>query len=267
MANFKKTISQASYALVALSASVSVSPVFALPIAGGAMTLNIDGSALASAFTHNDLPDRPSFYLEEYFNSEQAASRTSDQILTDHFISGTGQISGIGRKFAVNSSSATGLNIASNFTFDENDLTGTASGSIGLGGAMRFRINKSFIINPDTGEEEKNRAVTGYLSLEYDAESADAEAGHSGWTIFNHHTFRADVFNLDNVTTTLTANSLSLSGDLALAHGFDHMGGQTGVIVGDFNFQTTVVPVPAAVWLFASGLAGLFVSGKRNNRL
>lgn len=225
MNNYKKSISQASYALVALFASISVSPVFALPIAGGAMTLNIDGTALASAFTHNHLPDRSSFYLEEYFDSAQAASRTSDQMITDHIIPGTGQISGMGHQFTVNGSSATGSNIPSNFTFDPNDLAGTASGEIGLGGAMRFRINKPFVINPDTGEEETNRAVTGHLSLEYDADSVDKAAGHSGWTIFNHHTFRADVFNLDNVTTTLTGNSFTLSGDLALAHGFDHMGG------------------------------------------
>ncbi len=263
MNNYKNHISRASYSLIALFSSALISPVFALSISGGAMTLNIDGSALASAFTHNYLPDRPSFYLEEYFDSVQAVSRTPLQLVTDHIIPGTGKISGIGRQFTVNSSSTTGLNKATNFNFDPNDLEGTASGEIGLGGAMRFRLNKSFVINPETGEEETNRAITGYLSLEYDADSADPVAGHSGWTIFNHHSFRADVFNLDNVTTTQTGGAFTLSGKLALAHGFDHLGGKTGTIVGDFNFQTTVVPVPAAVWLFASGLAGLFVSRKR----
>ena len=231
---------------------------------GGQLTLNLDNTAFAGAFSHNHDPSRPSIYLEEYFNSAQAASRSSSDLLADHIIPGTGEISAIGREFLVNSSTVSGLNQATNFSFDASDLTGTASGAIGLGGAMRFRVNVPFTIS-GTGEEVGNRVISAFLSMDYDANRIDIAAGHSGWALVNHHTFTADVFSLDNVVTNLTANTLSLSGELSLASGFAHLGGVDGAVVGDFNFQTTVVPLPAAVWFFASGLAGLgFFRGRKH---
>jgi len=264
----KKLVSQIAVMLLAINSP----SVLASSVSGGGMTLNIDSELLAAAFHWNNDPTRPSAWLEEYFDSAQAASRTSDHLLTDHIIPGVDAISGIGREFTVNESSAIGLNgrnndVGNNFTFDANDLTGTATGVIGLGGAMRFRLNNPFFLNPETGEEEGNRAAIGYLSLEYDANRMDVAAGHSGWTIFNYNSYRADVLDLDNVLTTISGNSLTLSGDLSLAQGFVHMGGEFGSIVGDFSFQTTVVPVPAAVWLFASGLVGLFASGRTNKKV
>lgn len=262
MNHTNKRVLKVFYALMGVLAFGLASPTFALGVSGGGMTMNIDSTALAAAFTHDSDPNRPSFYLEEYFDSAQAASRTPSQLLTDHIIPGAGAISGIGRQFSVNGSSTSGLNRANDFSFSANDLTGTAMGAIGLGGAMRFRLDVPFSINPVTGEEEGNRTMTGYYSLEYDASRVDAVAGHSGWAVFNHHTFRARIFDLDNLLTNLTGNSLSLSGDLALASGFNHLGALHGAIIGDFSFQTTVVPVPAAVWLFASSIIGLFASRK-----
>jgi len=258
----KKLISQIAVMLL----TINTPSVLASSVSGGGMTLNIDSEQLAAAFTWDVDPSRPSFYVEEYFDATQAVSRTSAELLTDHIVAGTGEISGIGRQLAVNSVSTAGLNKANDFNFSANDLTGTATGAIGMGGAMRFRLNKSFSIDPVTGEEQGNRAITAYYTLEYDAIRADTESGRSGWAIFNHHSFRADIFDLSNISTTLTDDSLTLSGDLALAAGFNHMGGEFGSIIGDFSFQTTVVPVPAAVWLFASGLTGLFFSGRANRK-
>jgi len=259
----KKLVSQIAVMLLAVNST----PLLASSVNGGGMILNINSTDLAAAFTWDVDPDRPSFYVEEYFDSTQAASRTSAELLNDHIVAGAGEISGIGRQFTVNSSITTGLNKANDFSFDANDLTGTASGAIGLGGAMRFRLNKSFNVDPITGEEQGNRAITGYYTLEYDAIRADATVGRSGWAIFNHHSFRAGIFDLNNISTTLIGDSLTLSGDLSLAEGFDHMGGDFGSIVGDFSFQTTVVPIPAAVWLFASGLIGLGGVNRRKRHL
>jgi len=255
----KKRVSQIAIMLLIINSPSAL----ASSVSGGGMTLNIDSEQLAAAFTWDVDPDRPSFYVEEYFDATQAVSRTSAELLTDHIVAGTGEISGIGRQFTVNSSITTGLNKANDFSFAANDLTGTAAGAIGLGGAMRFRLNKSFSIDPVTGEEQGNRAITAYYTLEYDVIRADAESGRSGWAIFNHHSFRAGIFDLSNISTTLTDDSLTLSGDLVLAEGFDHMGGEFGSIIGDFSFQTTVVPVPAALWFFASGLLGLFANKRK----
>lgn len=228
--------------------SISVSPhISANSVLGGQMILNLNRDALAGAFTHNT-SERPAFYLEEYFDPAQAAGLTSAQILTDHIIPGTAEVNATGLQFSINGSTATAPNQVNNFTFNPGNLVGTASGKIGLGGAMRFRLDVPFRINSETNEEEGNRAIAAYLSLEYD----------SGWTIYNHHSFRAPVFDLVNVITTENDDILSMSGDMALGSGFGHMGGQVAAIIGDFSFTTTVVPIPAAMWLFASALSGLF---------
>lgn len=265
-----KPISHVYCTLMGLFFLFGATPASALGVSGGAMTINIDSTALTGAFTHNFDPSRPSFYLEEYFTAAQASSRTFLQIRDDHIIPGPLPIAGLGLQFDVNSSGNNVGNVNqnqdTNFSFDSSDLTGTAAGAIGLGGAMRFRLNKSFNIDPITGEETQNRAVTAFYSLEYDASKVDIAAGHSGWMMVNHHTFTADIFYLDNVITDLIGNTLSLSGDLALASGFNHLGAQHGAVIGDFSFQTTVVPVPAAIWLFFSAFVGLFATRKVANR-
>ena len=262
----KNYVSTFSFIFQTLLFLVFSSPVFASSIvSGGAMTLNIDSTALEAAFSY-DYSERPSFYVEEYFDAAQAASRTYSQLKSDHIVPGTGGISSTGLVFAVNGTTASGFNKANDFSFNANDLTATAEGAIGLGGAIRYRIDKSFSIHPDTGEEISNRALNGYMTLEYDASRAGS-TGYSGWVLYNHYDYRADIFDLVNVSTILTDNSLALTGDLALSSAFFHMGGTTGSIVGDFSFQTTVVPVPAAVWLFASGLAGLFVNQRKQKAL
>jgi len=260
----KNWVSQVSFIVSSLLVLTISFPVFASSVNGGGMTLNIDSTKLADAFNNEYDPNRPSFYVEEYFDATQALNRTDSQIINDHIISGTGIIPSTGLVFSVNGTSTTGLNKPTNFSFNSSDLTGSAAGQIGVGGAIRYRIDKDFRIDPVTGDEQGNRAINGYMTLEYDA--ARIGSGHSGWALFNHFSYRADVFDLDNVITVLTDETLTLTGDLALASGFNHMGGIQGAIVGDFNFQTTVVPVPAAVWLFASGLAGLFVSGRANKK-
>lgn len=258
--NYKK------YILITLFACNLTTSAFASSVAGGEMVFNLNNTAFASAFSHDD-SNRPSIYLEEYFNAAQAASRSPEELLTDHIVPGAGEVSATGLQLVVNSPVTSGFNIASDFTFDSNDLVGSATGNIGLGGAMRFRLDVPFNINPVTGEEEGNRTMTGYYSLEYDASRINGVAGHSGWAIFNHHTFRAEIFDLDNVVSQITANSLELSGDIALGSGFNHLGGQQGTIIGDFDFQTSVVPVPAAVWFFISGLTGLFITKRTSNKV
>jgi len=254
----KKLVSQTAIALLTISSF----PSFASGVSGGAMTINFDSTALAGAFSHDTDPTRPAFYLEEYFDSSSYKDLSIDQLLTTHFIAGTGEISGIGRTLAVNGAVVSGRNKATTFSFDSSDLKGTASGAIGLGGAFRYRIDAPFSIQD--GEEAGNRTLIGDFTLEYN-ESREIN-GHSGWALFNHVSWRANVFDLDNVVVSQINDTFQLVGNLALGEGFDHLGGSTGAIIGDFSFQTTVVPVPAAVWFFATGLLGLFASnkGKRN---
>lgn len=247
----------------------------AATVAGGSLTLNLDRNALITNIPLDTFPDtptagfqiccRPSIYLEEFFDSAAAASRTFAQIRDDNtpdlYDLTSDEIPATGLQFAVNAPQVTNLagriNQPTNFTFDRSNILGTATGNIGLGGVMRFRIDTP---------PPNNRVMLGDMSLEYHPELEGATPGRSGWLLVNHVGFTADAFELFDVSTLLTGNSLTLNGSLGFGWGFDHLGAGTAraaqTRIGTFSLQTTVVPVPAAVWLFAGGLAGLFASGR-----
>lgn len=249
--------------LVFLAASVAFLPATATAatVSGGALTLNLDRDKLAAAFSFDATP-APSMYLEEFFDAQAAAVRTSTQLLNDDLVPGTGEIPATGLGFSVNGTTAVNPadpyrhNQATTLSFDPTDLTGTATGAVGLGGATRFRV--------DTGTAS-NRVMFGDYSLEYSAANADAATGRSGWTLYNNLYYKAEAYPLFHVVTDLTGGSLDLAGDLGLGAGFDHLSPTPGAVVGSFHFQTAVVPVPAAVWLLVSGLAGLGIFGRRRD--
>lgn len=150
-------------------------------IQGGQFTLNFDREKLAGAFTHDNDPNRPSFYVEEYFNPADSVIRTSAQILTDHIVPGSGEILATGLLFGVHGSTVTNLagrsNKPTDFSFSPSDISGTATGSIGLEGAVRYRLNIPFTVSP-IGEEEGNRVVSGDYTLEFDVSRVTSV--HSG---------------------------------------------------------------------------------------
>ena len=249
----------------------------AATVSGGALTLNLDRDALIAGVGHNGVdlenyPDtptaefpiccRPAIYLEEFYDTT-AASKTFNQLRDDNtpdlFDGIPDEIPGIGLQFTVNGATVaanpTGrFNKATSLTFDTDDLTGTASGRIGLAGAMRFRVD----VDPPS-----NRVLLGDLDIIYNPALEDPATGRSGWVIMNNSGFRISGFDLFDVSTQLTGNSLTLAGNLGLGHGFDHLGGITDTRVGTFSFNTTVVPLPAAFWLFVSGAMAISAAGYR----
>lgn len=242
--------------LLAALAAFMPATATAAKVSGGSLILNLDRDALAASIAL-DATAAPSIYLEEFFDAEAAATRTNKQLLEDHLVAGVDEIQATGLEFAVNGptvSNPQGRNSQpTTLTFNPDDLAGSVTGAVGFGGAARFRI--------DTGTQG-NRVLSGDYTLEYDAANIDPSTGRSGWTLYNHLYYRADAFYLFNVVTDLTTASLLLSGDLGLGSSFNHLGGSTNAIVGNFSFQTSLVPVPAAAWLFMSGLAGLGLLGR-----
>ncbi len=241
----------------------------AATVSGGALTLNINRDALAAG-TLLDRTPAPSIYVEEFFDAS-AAAKTFVQIrddntptdLTDY---AANEISAIGLHYAVNGSTLENnplgrQNRATTFSFDPTDLAGTASGAIGVNGVIRFRIDTT----PPT-----NRILLGDMTLEYNPALEGASPGRSAWVLINHIGFDAGAFELFDVTTQLIGNSLNLSGNIGFGDGFDHLGSSAARLnntrIGTFSFETTVVPVPAAVWLFATGLLGLSVNARRIRR-
>jgi hypothetical protein len=246
-------------------------PLQAATLSGGLLTLNLDREALIAGVDLDNYPDTPihvpSIYLEEFFDAS-AANKPYTEIrdsLTpaDPYDVAANEISATNLQFQVNAASIPPnplfrRNQATDFTFNTSDVLRTASGNIGLNGVMRFRVD----VTPPT-----NRVLLGDMSLSYNPLLEGATPGRSGWEITNHIGFDAGAFELFNVITTLNGDVLNLSGDLGFGNGFDHLGARDArlaqSIIGNFSFQATVVPVPAAVWLFLTGVLNMLWLGHR----
>lgn len=254
----------------------------AATVSGGALIINLNRDALIAGSTLDTYPDqptaefpiccRPSVYLEEFFDANSARFKTFDQIREDNtpdlYDLVSDEISATGLNFAVNGSSVTPVppgreNRATDFNFNPNDIFGTATGSIGLGGVMRFRVD----VDPPS-----NRIMLGDLTMEYLPEFEGATPGRSGWVITNHIGFDAGGFELFDVTTQIIGNSLMINGNLGFGEGFDHLSAYDARLndtrIGTFSFQTnfTPVPLPSAIWLFGAGFTWLFASNRSKRK-
>ena len=245
----------------------------AATLSSGLLTLNLDREALKAGVDLDNYPDTPievpSIYLEEFFDAS-AANKPYNEIrdsLTpvDPFDVTANEISGKNLQFQMNGASIPPnplfrRNQATDFSFEIDDVLGTATGNIGLNGVLRFRVD----VTPPF-----NRVLLGDMSLAYNPALEAVSPGRSGWSLTNHIGFDAGAFELFNVTTTLNGNILSLHGDLGFGDGFDHLGARQArlaqSIIGDFNFQATVVPVPAAIWLFLGGVFNLVWLGRKRS--
>lgn len=252
--------------VVALTATLMATSAHAATISGGSLIINIDRDALEYGIDL-DRTEAPSIYVEEHYDGS-LASKTFEQLrdyntpinLTDY---AANEIPATGLEFAVNGSHVAAnpsgrFNSATTMTFDPNDITGTASGKIGLAGGLRFRVD----VAPPT-----NRVLMADMTLEYNPAEAQKTPLSSDWVIYNHIGFKAVAFELFDVVTQLNGNTLTLTGDLGYGWGFDHLGAGpargSNQRIGTFSFQTTVVPVPAAVWMFLTGVVGMGVAGRR----
>ncbi len=221
----------------------------AATISGGAFTMNLDAAALASFAGGNNTLGSRGRYLEEFLDysyNEQAVTGTSPDPhpgtggAADSYVGSIPSTTGL--QFVVNGydpvNSVSGRYLQSSSL----DFTGSPSsgtGQIGLSGLLRFRTDQA----------------TWYLT------SGDFSLKHNGsdWTLHGHSAFGESNFaNLVNVTSSVTGNLWTMSGDLTVGNSWaSFFGTTTGAPLGTFSFQTTVVPVPAAVWLFGSALLGL----------
>ncbi|THJ12435.1 MAG: hypothetical protein CAF43_007310 [Nitrospira sp. CG24C] len=250
-----KSITLAVTLLVAALSVVAPSVSQAATVTSGSFTMNLDRDALAQ-LVFNPTGTPPTLYLEEFWGTSASASLTATQINTAgaaDLVPGTGEIPATGLVYDVASSTVTnpsGRAIQPTlFTYDPGDLTGTATGQIGLGGVMRFLGNFPGIF------------VTGDYALKFDTTRVGNAAGGSGWYLLNNYGFPIPGWDLTDVTATSDPLSLYLSGTLKwspeVASAF-FASGDIGQPMGTFTFASPApVPLPAAVYLFGSGLLGL----------
>ena len=235
-----------------ISAVLLVSPAVApaATVTNGTFTMDLDRNALAQLVL-NPTGTPPTLFLEEFFTSPSLTGAQINDVVNTNIVPGNGEIPATGLVYNVTGSTVTnpaGRAIqATNFTYDPTNLTGTASGQIGLGGVMRFMGNFTGIL------------VGGDYALKYDATRVGNAAGGSGWYLLNNYGFPIPSWDLTDVTATSDPLSLYLSGTLKwspeVTNAFFHSS-DIGKSMGTFTFVSPV-PLPAAVWLFGSGMIGL----------
>ncbi|QSA97245.1 VPLPA-CTERM sorting domain-containing protein [Methylococcus sp. EFPC2] len=128
------------------------------------------------------------------------------------------------------------------------DAGDTSVGQIGLSGA--WRLNSPYgVLTPYDFSLVKNAGT--WVIRTYDS-------------AYSYQ----DFLTLANVSESLdNQGRLSLTGDLKWANALwpTMAGGNTSAVFGSFSLQPAAVPLPAAVWLFGTALAGLIgVVGRRS---
>lgn len=242
----RKLATTACISIITASAMFTPSSASASLLQTGMATIDLDATAWSSL---NDQTVRA------VFNKTDMNTMSSADLLTAPL----GSPSTTGLQFEMYTNDAP-VGLAGrgpvNTTFDYNgtDAT-TSSGMIGLAGAWK---TDSTVF---TGQ-----LIFGDFSLHYDAARVGVNAGgtSSGWTLTNHVSFAASTADLANITLVNGTDGFTLSGDIALNAGSAaFLGGAAGQDVGDFSVTVSSVPVPAAVWMFGSGLLGLIGLGRK----
>lgn len=129
------------------------------------------------------------------------------------------------------------------------DAGNTSSGQIGLSGAWRIN-GPGGVLTPYDFSLTKSAGTWNIRTFD---------------TTFGYQPF----LTLANVVESVNGNGdLLLSGDLKWTGLWASLAqANTNVVVGTFNLAPSSVPVPAAVWLFGSAIAGLVGVGRRKAAL
>ena len=132
------------------------------------------------------------------------------------------------------------------------DTSDTSVGQIGISGALQLSNGTGSVFPKDL----------------YIEKAADVWNVQGPFTGFGDPT----LFTLTNVSESLDVNGeLLLSGDLFWASAGLNWTAVTqadaSFQIGTFSLAPSAVPVPAAVWLFGSGLLGLIATGRKKARI
>ncbi len=93
---------------------------------------------------------------------------------------------------------------------------------------------------------------------------------NSGWTLYNNVSFTSATYDTRNISVTTDGDNLVFNGELwwspsTSAFIFGGDGSTTAGRAATFSLVSpAAVPVPAALWLFGSGLLGLMAGARRN---
>ncbi len=284
-------------ALIAMTGGVN-----AASLTGGNLVLNLDPSIFQSENQQPGPEGATTTaFIERYFDASEANVTRGFELVRNHrdepdsyFPLSEAQTQGL--DFTMNGATVTHplspnqnlparnhhLLQATNFEFDSADIEGSATGQIGFGGLLRVGFGNIDNL-PASPEFEPTLGVIGLgdFAMTYDTDdgwvinsTTGFGSGDPGSLDPNTPPTGVRVFSTENVETTMVGDELTISGDLSWTlfvanNGFQFF--DTGVVeAGSFSLTATVsadqaaavVPVPAAVWLFGTGLVGLVGIGR-----
>lgn len=245
---------------------------------GGTFTMNFDRDALAvSSFGS---VANPGYFLVEYFDTMESdyTTRTDSSFYYNNptrvEIPAVNLVHDITPVSATNpSGQVSGRYVRAttpDFAIDSETLTGT--GTMGMTGVEMFRGNFSGTL------------LNGDYTLKYDPDARqimwDAfgiSGTPGGWYLQNNISFSAVGYELGNLRIQYSsAGDWMLSGDLLLSpENAVFIKNAVLADMGDFCLgvgaysgcgQVAAVPLPAAAWLFASGIVGFAINGYRRSR-
>lgn len=209
-------------------------------LVSGTATITIDNTAMtASNFYGN--------YVQKFWDASYNTSGISLSAPGGISLSPTGPTAML---FPVNTNTTT-ISYPSAGTYGRTvqattmDTGNTASGQIGLSGGWLFN-GPGGVLTPYDFRLVKTSGTWNIST--YD-------------TAFSYQNF----LTLTNVSESVNANGqLLLSGNLQWTGLWASIAGaNSNAVVGTFNLAPAAVPVPAAVWLFGSGLLGLLGAARR----
>jgi hypothetical protein len=215
-----------------------------IPVTSGTVVLDLDPVALA-ALNFGSNPAIGALILEEFFRGDQDRSRTYDQMLSEHIVPNFTAIPTECLKCEINGTSVTNVldprpgpqrhRVPSTFTYDPANVTGTATGVIGLTGLTRY-------IGDFTGA-----FILGDFDIRYNL-SAEYPEPNRGWVFVNNYSFiGTPAFETANVTVTATGGKLVVAGDLTISYELDQyfFPGDRGKKIGTFRLETpNAAPAP-----------------------
>ncbi|NOT10793.1 MAG: VPLPA-CTERM sorting domain-containing protein [Methylococcaceae bacterium] len=245
---------------------------------GGTFTMNLDRNALALATGGN--PGNPGHFLVNYYDTAESdyTTRSDSSFYFNNPL--RTEVSALNLVHDITPISPTNPSGQSpgryvkattpDFAVDSDSLT--ATGSVGMSGIELYKgLYNGALIYGDYSLTYN----PAYRQLVYD--DFGLANYPSGWYLQNNVSFSVVVYELSNLNLIFTdANNWQLSGDLLYSP--ENAGLLKTAIqadAGDFCLgfgtysgcgQVSAVPLPAAIWLFISGLAGFGVNACRRKR-
>ena len=249
MANLKKKrYTFATVSILAISGLLSATTASASQISGIA-TITIDNSAFAASSINVGGGYPNGWIVNKFWDASYNTTGITASTAGGLTLPTTGNTA---MDFPVNTN-ATTISYPSSGTYGRTeqattmDANDTSIGQIGLSGAFLLTsVGGSGVLTPYDFNLKKTAGVWNIQT--YD-------------NAFSYQNF----LNLTDISETVNGNGeLLLSGNLKWTGLWANLvGANTNTVVGTFSLAPSAVPVPAAVWLFGSGLMGLLGFARR----